>query len=82
MPWKDKQCIIPINEVIITGKSMWGVKKLVLSQNKRPYNLETFACNHKKLGTESETSLLILIVEGFLVCYQKNGGLLDRKVAL
>ena len=58
MPWKDKQCIIPLNEVI-TGKSLWGVKKLVLSQNKRPYNLETFECNHKKLGTESETSLLI-----------------------
>ena len=39
---------------------VWGeVKKLVLSQNKRPYNLETFECNHKKLGTESETSLLI-----------------------
>ena len=36
------------------------VKKLVLSQNKRPYNLETFECNHhKKLGTQSETSLLI-----------------------
>ena len=34
------------------------VKKLVLFQNKRPYNLETFECNHKKLGTESETSLL------------------------
>ena len=31
MPWKDKQCIIPINEVI-TGKPLWrGVKKLVLS---------------------------------------------------
>ena len=36
-----------------------GVKKLVLSQNKIPYNLETFECNHKKLRTESETSLLI-----------------------
>ena len=23
MPWKDKQCIIPINEVI-TGKPLWG----------------------------------------------------------
>ena len=34
------------------------MKNLVLSQNKRPYNLETFECNHKKLGTESETSLL------------------------
>ena len=68
IPLKDKQSIIPINEVI-TGKSLLGgkggggggglVKKLVLSQNKRPYNLETFECNHKKLGTESETSLLI-----------------------
>ena len=34
-------------------------KKLVLSQNKRSYNLETFKRNHKKLGTQSETSLLI-----------------------
>ena len=32
---------------------------LVLSQNKRCYNLETFKCKHKKLGTQSETSLLI-----------------------
>ena len=24
MPWKDKQCIIPINEVI-TGKPLWRV---------------------------------------------------------
>ena len=32
------------------------VKKLVLPQNKRPcYNLQTFECNHKKLGTQSET---------------------------
>ena len=80
MSWKDKQCIISINEVI-SGKSvcvdvcvsvcvcvcvfvwgLWGVggggesKKLVLSQNKRPcYNLETFECNHEKLGTQSET---------------------------
>ena len=35
------------------------MEKLVLSQNKSPYNLETFECNHKKLGTQSETSLLI-----------------------
>ena len=57
------------------------VKKLVLSQNKRPYNLETFECNHKKLGTQSETSLLINC-ENFLVCHLKNGGVLGRKVAL
>ena len=48
MPWKDKQCIIPIailNE-LISGKSLWGWKKIVLSQNKRPSNLENFECNH------------------------------------
>ena len=45
--------------MLINRKPLWGEKKLVLSQNKRPYNLETFECNHKKLGTESETSLLI-----------------------
>ena len=32
---------------------------LVLSQNKRCYNLETFKRKHKKFGTQSETSLLI-----------------------
>ena len=58
------------------------VKKLVLSQNKRPYNLETFECNHhKKLGTQSETSLLINCGK-FLVCHFKNGRVLGRKVAL
>ena len=34
-------------------------KKLVLSQNKRSHNLETFEHKHKKFGTQSETSLLI-----------------------
>ena len=58
------------------------VKKLVLSQNKRPYNLEPFECNHhKKLGTQSETSLLINCGK-FLVCHFKNGRVLGRKVAL
>ena len=45
------------------GRGGWGwggaVKKLVLSQNKRCYNLETFKRKHKKFGTQSETSLLI-----------------------
>ena len=36
-----------------------GCKKLVLSQNKKPYKPETFTCNHKKFVTQSETSLLI-----------------------
>ena len=31
------------------NKSM--IFKLVLSQNKRPHNLETFEDNHKKFGT-------------------------------
>ena len=44
---KDKQCSIPI-EVLINRKSLCGEKKLVLSQNKRLYNLETFEDNHKK----------------------------------
>ena len=57
MPSKDKQCSIPVNEVL-SGKSLFGegyVKKIILSQNKRPYNLETFECNHKKFGTQPET---------------------------
>ena len=45
--------------MLINRKPLWGEKKLVLSQNKRPYNLETFECNHKKLGTETETTSLI-----------------------
>ena len=78
MPWKDKQCSIPINEVI-SGKSLqWGGVGLVLSQNKRPYNLETFKFNHKKFGTQSDTSLLI-IVEFFLVCHPKMGKFLAGK---
>ena len=28
-----------------------ALQKLILSQNKRPYNLETFEDNHKKFGT-------------------------------
>ena len=80
MPWKDKQCITPINE-FISGKSLWGVEKLVLSQNKSPYNLETFECNHKKLGTQSETSLLINSGKVFILS-SKNGGVIGRKVAL
>ena len=58
MPSKDKQCSIPVNEVL-SGKSVCVcggcVKKIILSQNKRPYNLETFECNHKKFGTQPET---------------------------
>ena len=57
MPSKDKQCSIPVNGVL-SGKSLFGggcVKKIILSQNKRPYNLETFEFNHKKLGTQPET---------------------------
>ena len=59
------------------------VKKLVLSQNKRSYNLETFECNYKKLGTQSETSLLINCGKLF-VCHFKNGKkyFLGGKVAL
>ena len=50
MPCKDKQCSITV-DVVVNRKSMWGEKKLILSQNKRPYNLETFEDNHKKFGT-------------------------------
>ena len=53
MSWKDKQCSNPVNEVT-SGKSLLWVKKIVLSQNKRPYNLESFECNHKKFGTQSK----------------------------
>ena len=51
---KDKQYNGPVNEVI-SRKSLWEVKKLVLSQNKRSYNLETFEYNHNKFGTQPET---------------------------
>ena len=34
-------------------------KKTVLFKNKRPYNLETLKQIHKKIGTLSETSLLL-----------------------
>ena len=54
---------------------------LVLSQNKRPYNLATFEYDHKEFGTQSETSLLINC-EKLLVCHPKNGGVLGREVAL
>ena len=50
MPRKNKQCSIPI-DMLINRKSLSGEKKLVLSQNKRPHNLETFEDNHKKFGT-------------------------------
>ena len=65
--------------LLLENLCAWGVKKLVLSQNKRPYNLETFECNHKKLGTESETSLLINCGKVFSLP-SKNGGILGRKV--
>ena len=51
---KDRQYRMPIKEVF-SGKSLWGVKKLVLSQTKRYCNPETFECNQKKFGTQSET---------------------------
>ena len=55
---KNNQCSIPI-DMLINRKSLWGEKKLVLSQNKRSHNLETFERNHKKFGTQSGNSLLI-----------------------
>ena len=55
------------------------VKKIVFSQN--IFNLETFECNHKKLGTQSETSLLINSGKVFILS-SKNGGVIGRKVAL
>ena len=47
---KNKQCSIPI-DMLINRNSLWAKKKLVLSQNKRPHNLETFQDDHKKFGT-------------------------------
>ena len=55
------------------------VKKIVFSQN--IFNLETFECNHKKLGTQSETSLLINSGKVFILS-SKNGGVIGRKVAV
>ena len=46
-----------------------------------PYNPETFKCSHKKFGTHPELKCW-LIVERFLVCHPKTGGVLGRKVAL
>ena len=34
------------------------MKKLILSQNKRPHNPKTFECNRKKFRPQSESSLL------------------------
>ena len=73
MPRKDKQCSIPIN--------LWRVKKLLLYKKKRSYNPESFQCNHKKFGTQSETSLLVNCGK-ILVCHPKNGGILGQKVAV
>ena len=49
------------------------MKKLVLSQNKRSYNLETFKRNHKKCGTQSETSLFISCGKTFSLPSKKWG---------
>ena len=51
MPLKDKQCIIPADVLINRKSLLGGEKKLVLSLNKRPHNLETFEDNHNKCGT-------------------------------
>ena len=54
------------------------MKKLVLSENKRPYNPETFECNHKKFGTLSEILLLINCGKIFSLL-SENGGVLGQK---
>ena len=77
---KDKLCSIPMN-VLISRNSLQEEKKLVLSQNKRSHNLESFGRNYKKFVTQSGTSLLINCGK-LLVCHPKNGGVLDQKVAL
>ena len=57
----DLQCLEKINSVaflymkLLMENLCGGVKKIVLSQNKRPYNLETFKCNREKFGTQPET---------------------------
>ena len=48
-------------------------KKLVLSQNKRSHNLETFEHKHKKFGTQSETSLPINCGKIFSLSSKKLG---------
>ena len=50
-------------------------------QKKKPLKKTTFGYDHKKFGTQSETSLLINC-EKLLVCHPKNGGVLGREVAL
>ena len=65
MPRKDKQCSIPIN--------LWRVKKLLLYKKKRSYNPESFQCNHKKFGTQSETSLLVNCGKIFSLSSKKWG---------
>ena len=59
--------------MFINKKSLWGEKKLVLSQNKRSHNLETFERNHKKFGTQSGTSLLINCGKVFSLSSKKWG---------
>ena len=63
---------MPIN-VLITRKSLWAQKKLIISQNKRSHNLETFEHNHKKFGTQSGTSLLINCRKIFSLSLKKWG---------
>ena len=67
--------------MLISRKSPWGEKKLVLSQNKKSHNLETFERNHEKFGTQTGTSLLINCGKLFSLS-SKNEGVLGQKVAL
>ena len=69
---------MPIN-VLITRKSLWAQKKLIISQNKRSHNLETFEHNHKKFGIKLETSLLINCGKIFSLLSKKIGEFLARK---
>ena len=55
------------------------MKKLVLSQNNRSHNRETFKRNHKEFGTQSETSLPINCGKLFSLPSKKMGELLTRK---
>ena len=72
MPSKDKLCSIPMN-VLISRKSLQEEKKLVLSQNKRSHNLESFGHNYKKFVTQSGTSLLINCGKTFSLSSKKWG---------
>ena len=61
----------------LLAKNLHRVEKIILSQNKRPQNPETFEFNHKKFGTQSDASLLINCGKVFSLS-SKNEGVLGQ----